>query len=118
MSQHLGNIAEDVACDYLIKQGAQLITRNFKSRCGEIDLIMTIANQLIFVEVRYRRHQGFGSPAETVTLTKQRKLIKTAHYYLHQHPYLQSMHSRFDVIALTAPFHKDNIQWIQNAFVC
>ena len=97
-------------------QGLKLLARNFRTRYGEIDLIMQTIEQLAFVEVRYRRHQHFGHPAETVTLIKQRKLIRAAQHYLHRHPIFQMMDYRFDVIAITFPLEHSQVQWIQNAF--
>jgi putative endonuclease len=77
---------------------------------GEIDLIMTDENCLIFVEVRLRTNPNYGSGAESVTLTKQRKIIRTAQFYLLNHA-IGNRDCRFDVISID-----DKIDWIQGAF--
>ena len=79
-----GCLAEDLACNYLSKQGLILVSRNYYCRLGEIDIIMRDKNYLVFVEVRYRNNSLFGCGAESVTLSKQTKLIKTAQFYLQQ----------------------------------
>lgn len=110
-TQLTGKKAEDVACSFLIKNGLVLVTRNYRCRFGEIDLIMQDADMLVFVEVRYRKNNSFGDGAESVNQLKQRKLIFTANQYLLQHPHNGPM--RFDVVALSA---EHTPQWINNAF--
>ena len=116
-----GQYTESLACQYLIDKGLKLLERNFHCRFGEIDLIMQQNNSLVFVEVRYRRSNNFGSGAESVTANKQSKLIKTASAYLQQHAKLGKYPARFDVISITGSIDTDNIQninfdWIENAF--
>ncbi len=110
----LGIKAEKLAKQYLEQQGLVMLTRNFHCRGGEIDLIMQQEKNLVFVEVRYRKNTAFGSPAETVTKTKQKKIITAANYYLTscgQH----DMSCRFDVVAITGQ-HPAEIEWITDAF--
>lgn len=120
-SQVFGNAQESKAAHYLRSQGLKLLCRNYRSRYGEIDLIMTDSNTLVFVEVRYRRSEHFGGALNSVTSIKQKKIRRTAAYYLQSHPQLQCS-CRFDVIGLThttttavhgAKLHFD---WIKNAF--
>ena len=116
-----GEYTENLACKYLEKKGFKLIERNFHCRFGEIDLIMQHNNNLIFVEVRYRRSNNFGSGAESITSNKQSKLIKTASVYLQQHAKLAKNPTRFDVISISGPIETTNINnisfdWIENAF--
>lgn len=112
----IGKVAEDLACDYLQQQGLQLITRNYYCRMGEIDLIMQDQSCLAFIEVRYRRNTIYGSSSESVTPSKQHKLLRTASYYLQQHHLTESIATRFDVIAITANNPQPTIEWIKNAF--
>ncbi len=107
-----GKKAEDVACSFLQKNGLSLIQRNYQCRYGEIDLIMLDADTLVFIEVRYRKSNHFGSAAASVDKNKQRKLVFTANHFLQTHPSSQPM--RFDVVALT-PEEPPN--WITNAFM-
>ena len=106
-----GKRAEDLACRFLQGEGLLLIGRNYHCRFGEIDLIMQDHDDLVFIEVRYRRSARYGSGAESVDHNKQRKIIFTANHYLQAHPSHQAC--RFDVVTL-APDQAP--QWIINAF--
>jgi len=109
-----GKVSEQLACDYLEKNGLRLIEKNFHSRFGEIDLIMQHDNSLVFVEVRYRKNQNFGGAKESVTPTKQRKIQKTALFYMQQKG--REYNARFDVVAMTGENKNLTIEWIKNAF--
>lgn len=111
-----GQAAEDIAERFLRSRGLSSRARNFRCPQGEIDLIMADQQTLVFVEVRYRRHSHYGSPAETVSRQKQRKVIKAAQHYLLQQRYGQQPDCRFDVVALTSLSNTDDILWLQNAF--
>jgi len=116
-----GEYTENLACKYLENKGFKLIEKNFNCRVGEIDLIMKDNDSLVFVEVRYRRNNSFGSGAESITTSKQSKLIKTASLYLQQHAKLNKYPARFDVVSITGFIETDTINnidfdWIENAF--
>jgi putative endonuclease len=111
-----GKQAEDTACRYLIENGLKLIEKNYKCRSGEIDLVMQHNDSIVFVEVRYRHNNRFGSGAESVIKRKQEKIILTALHYLQSHRKSAASASRFDVISIQADCGKTDIQWIQNAF--
>lgn len=96
-----GDQAENAACEYLQSQGLTLVERNFLCKRGEIDLIMKQADTTVFIEVRYRRNNHFGSGAESVDWRKQEKLLATAEHYLQSHPKAAKGACRFDVVALT-----------------
>lgn len=115
-SLQVGNEAETLACDYLQQHGLKLLTRNYRAPYGELDLIMQDHDHVIFVEVRFRRHNHYGSGADSVTAVKQDKLIKTALYYLQQHPKQAKHPARFDVISLSAADGQTDIDWIKDAF--
>lgn len=112
----LGRKAEDAACQYLTSNGLKLITRNYKCRRGEIDLVMRHDNSIVFIEVRYRHNNRFGSGAESVIRQKQEKIILTALHYLQSHKEAAGLSCRFDVIAVQPGTDKNHIQWIQDAF--
>lgn len=76
-----GKLGEDFAESYFVKKGF-CVTRNFRSRFGEIDLIAENGEMLIFVEVKTRKADSMISPKESVDIYKQRKIIKTAEYYI------------------------------------
>lgn len=80
-SRAFGKEIEDVAENYLHKQGLSTVERNYTCRIGEIGLIMLHEKALVFVEVRYRRSAEFGDAAESVTLKKQRRVIRTAQHF-------------------------------------
>ena len=110
-----GSEAEQLACDYLQQHSLKLITKNYYCRRGEIDLIMQDGQDLVFIEVKYRKNAQFGSAAESVTRQKQLKIITTAEHYL-----LQSkeryVNYRFDVVAISPENDKPAIMWIKDAF--
>ena len=114
--QSRGRRLEDVARRILESRGLTLVSRNFTCKLGEIDLVMHDGDTLVFVEVRARRSQRFGSPAETVTATKQARLIRTAQVFLGAHPKYSNWPCRFDVFALATEGRTPKTQWIQNAF--
>ncbi|HFE36990.1 MAG TPA: YraN family protein [Gammaproteobacteria bacterium] len=108
----IGNQAESVAEAFLKKKQLKILKKNFRSPVGEIDIIAKDHETLVFVEVKFRKSADFGQPYETVTRAKQRKIIRTAQWYLQKHPKLANKACRFDVISI----HQDDINWIQNAF--
>jgi putative endonuclease len=117
LPRHLqGPHAEELACRYLLRQGLRLVARNYRCRRGEIDLIMQDRDNLVFVEVRYRRQSRYGSGLESVTLRKQRRIVHCAAHYLHCHPQAAQRAARFDVVALAPESDGTSIEWIRNAF--
>lgn len=111
----IGQDAEQCACDYLQQQGLKLVTKNFRCKLGEIDLVMHDANVLTFIEVRCRNNTDFGSGAETINYKKRTKIIKTAQHYLQKYNLLEKTACRFDVVSIEA--HQQlKIEWIKNAF--
>lgn len=109
----LGNQAEKVALSYLQQQGLILIAKNYQTKLGEIDLIMQDGRQIVFVEVRLRKNNHFGSASESITPAKQRKIVKTAAFFLQQHD--GNLACRFDVIVMSKCEISD-VEWIKNAF--
>jgi putative endonuclease len=108
-----GKEAERWACEFLQRQGLKLVTQNFRSRLGEIDLIMQDGDALVFVEVRQRSHSDFGGAAASVDSHKQKRLIRAAQYYLAKLHRLPPC--RFDVVLMDDD-HGSHVQWIKNAF--
>ena len=108
--------SEDIAAEFLQRQGLELLVTNYRYRTGEIDLIMIDDQTLVFVEVKQRRDSQFGRPEESVGMAKQAKLRRTAASYLQRHDRSQSWPCRFDVVAITGSPHAPVCRWIQNAF--
>ncbi len=108
-----GENAEQQAYEFLISQGLTLIERNFRCYYGEIDLIMKDDKTLVFVEVRYRKNAKFGSALESVTRSKQTKLISAAEIYLNSEQNDELMSMRFDVVGILG---EGELRWVKNAF--
>ncbi len=112
--RQLGMAVEDSALRFLTEQGLLLVARNFRSRCGEIDIIMREGHCLVFIEVRYRGSELYGHAIETINKVKQQKLARTAHYFLQKKSEWQYSECRFDVMTLM-PNNKQ-FEWIKDAF--
>ena len=113
----LGFDAEQLATDFLAREGTQIIQRNFRCRLGEIDLIVRDDRCIAFVEVRYRGSRSFSRAVLTVDRHKQKKLIRTAALYLSKRPRYADCTTRFDVVAIDADAGGDlSIDWIRDAF--
>jgi putative endonuclease len=112
---HAGDWAESLACDHLRAQGLALVARNWRCPRGEIDLVMTHGQTLVFVEVRQRRHSRFGSPAETIGTQKRERLRRAAEHYLLAHPDARRRPCRMDVVTITGEAGNHRIEWLSNA---
>lgn len=97
--KEIGAIGEKLAADYLKKRGYKIIQRNFRCREGEIDIIAQKGEYLVFVEVRTKRNNAFGTPEESVNLSKREKLISLANAYLQACDKLPDFW-RIDVVAV------------------
>jgi putative endonuclease len=113
-----GQQAEALALHYLQQQGLQKLESNFSCKFGEIDLIMLDRDILVFIEVRYRNRTQFAHPLETINEAKQRKIIKTIHYFLMKRPEFTQHSCRIDAIAINSQVQsqQESIEWVKNAF--
>lgn len=114
-----GAIGESLAVDFLITLGYKILTTNYHSKYGEIDIIASDKNYLVFVEVKYRKNaQSFGGAKAAVNWQKQKKIIKTAQLFLAQKFKNKSdqPNSRFDVIAIDGEMNANNIVHYIKAF--
>jgi putative endonuclease len=112
MASSDGQAAEDLAARYLMDQGLRLVTRNYRCRFGEIDLILQDGETTVFAEVRMRASQRYGGAAASVTARKQRRLVAAARHYLAGR---RTPSCRFDVVALDS-LEPSRIEWIKDAF--
>ena len=112
-SSHLlrGEKSEQLACEFLLKQGLQSIEKNFSCKYGELDLIMRDIQTLVIVEVRFRKSSKFGGALESITHKKQSRIMATTQYYLQKNKINSPI--RFDVITMS---NDADINWIKNAF--
>lgn len=113
--RNLGRQGELEAEQYLVAQGYELIMRNYRCSVGELDLVVQDQDVLVFVEVRTQSGPLFGDPLESVTLRKQKQVIKaaahyTARYQVMNHP------MRFDVIGISWTSSGPQIIHVKGAF--
>jgi putative endonuclease len=106
-----GAVAEQLAAEFLQRNGLQLIESNFRCRFGEIDLILQDGGSLVFVEVRQRTNPNYGGAAASVTSAKQGRIARAAQIYLQQQN--KEMVCRFDVVVMDG---NHRIEWIKSAF--
>ena len=104
--------AEQWAVQHLQRQGLKLIAQNYRSRFGEIDIIMQDAAVLVFIEVRLRRNANFGGAAASIDARKQQRIILTAQHYLGG--LKRTPPCRFDAVLIDVENKK--IEWLKSAF--
>ena len=105
-----GAQAERRAAQYLQQQGLKPVAQNYRSRFGEVDLVMQDGATLVFVEVRLRRNAGFGGAAASIDAHKQRRIVRTAQQYLAGLAHVPPC--RFDAVLVDDA----GMQWLRNAF--
>ncbi|MDD3766484.1 MAG: YraN family protein [Eubacteriales bacterium] len=114
-----GTQGENAAEKYLAKKGYEILCRNFRIRGGEIDIIARKGEFTVFVEVKTRHSDSFGTPGEAVTQNKIKRIINAANYYIMQNGNLSC---RFDVMEVYGSMKGDKfklkkINHIENAFM-
>jgi len=106
-----GERAERLAAEYLAARGLTIIERNFRRRCGELDLVARDGETLVFVEVRLRTRRDFGGAAASITAAKRARIAAAAGLYLarlgHTPP------CRFDAVLLDA-LDPDRVEWLKD----
>ena len=116
-TRRIGVNAEQLAFRFLKRNGLRPVCRNYRSRRGEIDLIMLDDECLVFIEVRYRTETSFVSAILTVDSRKQRKLACAAAMFLAMNKSFGNHVCRFDVIGVDRdPGGTISIDWMQDAF--
>jgi putative endonuclease len=115
MKENLGRQGEDIAAKYLKQQGYRMLSRNFRTRYGEVDIICMLNQVIIFVEVKTRAGINYGFPEESITETKKQHIRKVALAYLdtYSQPFKEI---RFDVIGILIKGGKPCINHIVAAF--
>jgi putative endonuclease len=116
--QKIGRRAEDLAVAYLRAQGAHILLRNFRCRCGELDIVARLgASELAIVEVRTRSSNAYGGAAASIDAGKRQRLVRAASLLLQQRKDFAYLRVRFDVIVVSDPFaDAPAIEWIKHAF--
>jgi putative endonuclease len=117
MNKHQkGQLGEDLAAQFLQEKGYRIIERNYRYDRGEIDIVAQDGKDLVFVEVKLRETESFGSPEESITPFKEEQLKKVAEGYLFEHD-AEDQQCRFDVVAITFVDRKPVIRILQNAIL-
>ena len=112
----LGKTGEDRACRFLREKGYSIVQTNYRTKCGEIDIIARQGPVLVFIEVKTRRSTTFGSPLLAVTAKKQRQISMVAQEYLSKNKLFES-DARFDVVGMKIDMSdRVEIEHIENAF--
>ncbi|OGN99311.1 MAG: hypothetical protein A2Y90_03985 [Chloroflexi bacterium RBG_13_52_12] len=94
-----GILGEKIACDFLAKNGYEIIETNYRCRDGEVDIIAKQQGMLVFIEVRTKKSLQFGSPEESITQIKKERLKAVADHYGQNHENLPP-EWRIDVVAI------------------
>lgn len=110
-SKKIGMHYEKVARDYLLEQGYAILEANYNCKLGEIDIVASRQNYIVFIEVKYRKNACYGYPREYVNYTKQQRIVRIAKYYIMTHKLL-NVGIRFDVIDIL----DDTLTHIMDAF--
>lgn len=115
-----GAAIEAAARRHLLAAGLHELAANANYRGGELDLVMRDDGgrvpYVVFVEVRYRRHPGYGGGAASVDATKRRKLVLAAQLFLAAHPVLRDLPCRFDVVEASGDQDAPTLHWLRDAF--
>lgn len=111
----LGRRGEDLAADFLKRNGYRVLLRNYKTKLGEIDIIAKDKDTLCFVEVKARYSDRCGLPQESVSQDKQKKISRLAVCFLKENNLLESK-ARFDVVSVAYCPGSAKLDLFKNAF--
>jgi putative endonuclease len=114
-SRKEGSRGEDLAAEYLERNGYEILDRNYRFERGEVDLIAKDGDELVFIEVKARRSDAFGLPEDAITPQKEEQIKRVAEGYLFERQ-IENQACRFDVVAITYNQGKADIRVIRNAF--
>lgn len=114
--QRLGKSGEDLAVSFLVKNGFEIMERNYRYGHKEIDIIGKDRNTIVFIEVKAGRSKSFGAPEERVNLRKQKNMIEVAQDYIQKNNFTD-VDFRFDVVSINFERGNGKIEHIKNAFM-
>jgi len=112
LNKQKGNIGEDLACKYLVKNEYIILKRNYKNRLGEIDIIAMYKKEIIFVEVKLRTSKQFGKGIESIGFYKKKHIINTAKLFIQQN-HIENLQIRFDAIEIFVEDEKISINHVK-----
>lgn len=110
--REIGACYEAKTAEYLKGLGYRILAMNYRCKIGEIDIVAQDKSYLVFVEVKYRIGNRYGSPLEAVDRKKQKIISRVAQYYCLTHGCALSLPCRFDVAA----FEGENFIYMEHAF--
>jgi putative endonuclease len=113
--QALGRLGEDLACGEIERRGYAVLTRRYRTRYGELDIVAQHEGMLVFIEVKTRDNCDFGHPAEAVTPEKMRRLYLMATDYVARGS-IREVAFRFDVVAVEMQFDPPRVTVYRDAF--
>ncbi|WP_299548188.1 YraN family protein [Seonamhaeicola sp.] len=116
MAQHnkLGNKGEQLAVDFLIKKGYQIVERNYRFDKAEVDIMAQLDDTLAVIEVKTRSTIDFGNPQDFVKPKQIQRLVKAVDHYVTTNSL--DVEVRFDIIAVVKEGHQFNIEHLEDAF--
>ena len=116
MADHneLGIKGEELAFNYLVKKGYKILSRNYRFKHNEIDIVAQFESTLVIVEVKTRASRFLAGPEDTVTPSKQKSIIKVANAYIHDHEV--DLDTRFDIISIILNEKETHIEHMVDAF--
>ena len=109
----IGRQSEEIAANFLKKQGYKILVKNFSSRLGELDIVAKDKETVCFIEVKCRSNLSRGLPEEAVTRSKKHKICKSALVFLKKNKLLD-LEARFDVVSINS--NSGEIKLFKNAF--
>lgn len=108
----IGTEHEQMACEYLEKEGLEIIETNYRVKIGEIDIIAKDGYTLVFAEVKYRASKDYGGASFAISTSKQQKIYRVAQWYISAHHLSEKALYRFDAILIDG----EEITHIKNAW--
>ena len=109
-----GQVGEQLAADFLVQQGFEIVERNYRYKHSEIDLIVKKANWLIFVEVKSRSSYAYGHPEEYVDYQKVKKILEGAEHYIYEIDWQGNV--RYDIVSVKLNRDNPEIVHLEDAF--
>jgi len=116
-NKDIGELGENISENYLKNLGYRILDKNFRCKCGEIDLIAVYKAYICFIEVKTRYGINFGLPSDAVTPSKQHKIYKTAQVYISRKN-INNSYFRFDVMEVILNYENNDflVNHIMDAF--
>lgn len=111
-TREVGTTYEQIACDFLQKEGLRVIETNFRTRMGEIDIIAQDKNEIVFIEVKYRKDTEYGGAPFAISRSKQQTIVRVAQVYIKMRKLPVHAFYRFDAVLIDGA----DVRHIKNAW--